>query len=54
MTMSYLVFRCNCRRLENLSGVSSAREEFDPAQTTAHPVIAGDNMYFLRIRMNAP
>lgn len=49
--MNYLVFLdVNAGELEKiLSGVKTMLvKEFDPAQTTAHPVIPGDSLYFLR------
>jgi hypothetical protein len=49
--MNYLVFLdASAGELEKiLSGVKTMLvKEFDPAQTTAHPVIPGDSLYFLR------
>ena len=49
--MNYLVFLdANTSELEKiLSGVKTILvKEFDPAQITAHPVILGDSLYFLR------
>ena len=50
-SMNHLVFLdTRAGELEKiLSGVKSMIvKEFDPAQTTAHPVSPGDNLYFLR------
>jgi hypothetical protein len=49
--MNHLVFLdSNAGELEKiLSGVKTMLvKEFDPAQTTAHPVNPGDSLYFLR------
>ena len=49
--MNYLVFLdASAGELEKiLSGVKTMLvKEFDPAQTTANPVIPGDSLYFLR------
>lgn len=49
--MNYLVYLDSMAgELEKiLSGVKTMLlKEFDPAQTTAHPVNPGDNLYFLR------
>ena len=49
--MNYLVFLdASAGELEKiLSGVKTMLvKEFDPAQTTAHPVNPGDSLYFLR------
>jgi len=49
--MNYLVYLdAQAGELEKiLSGVKTMLvKEFDPAQTTAHPVIPGDSLYFLR------
>jgi len=49
--MNYLVFLdASAGELEKiLSGVKTMLvKEFDPTQTTAHPVIPGDSLYFLR------
>ena len=49
--MNYLVFLNACAgELEKiLSGVKTMLvKEFDPGQTTAHPVIPGDSLFFLR------
>jgi len=49
--MNHLVFLdTHAGELEKiLSGVKTILvKEFDPAQTTAHPVIPGDSLYFLR------
>jgi hypothetical protein len=53
--MNHLVFvDTRAGELEKiLSGTKTMLiKEFDPAQTTAHPVRAGDSLYFLRDRDN--